>query len=145
MASNLFITNSVAQSLLSQLKTLIDAGTAAVIKIYGDTQPTDADTAVGAQTLLATLVMSATAFGSVSDDAPGAIMTAAAITDDSSCDNTDTATWFRLLTQDGGTTILDGSVGTSGADLNFNTVSFTAGSTISISSLTIHQNESAAG
>lgn len=145
MASNLFVTNAVSQSILTALKTAIDAGTAAVIEIYGDTQPTDADTAVGAQTKLATLTMSATAFGAVSDDTPGAIMTAAAITGDSSADDTDTATWFRMLTQAGGTTIMDGSVGTSGADLNFNTVSFSAGSQIDITALTIHQNESASG
>lgn len=142
MANNIFTTNAVAQALLTALKTAIDAGTAAVIEIYGDTQPTDADTAVGAQTKLATLVMSATAFGAVSDAAPGAIMTAAAITADSSADDTDTATWFRLLTQAGGTTIMDGSVGTSGADINFNTVAFTAGSQIEITSLTITQPES---
>jgi len=145
MASNIFLTNAVSQAMLTALKTAIDAGTAAIIEIYGDTQPTDADTAVGAQTKLATLTMSATAFGAVSDDTPGAIMTAASITGDSSADDTDTATWFRMLTQAGGTTIMDGSVGTSGADLNFNTVSITAGSQIDITALTIHMNESAAG
>lgn len=143
MPSNLFITNAVAQAMLTAVKTAIDAGTAAIIEIYGDTQPTDADTAVGGQTKLATLTMSATAFGSVSDDNPGAIMTADTITEDSSADDDGTATWFRMLTQAGGTTILDGSVGTSDADLVFNTVDFTAGSEIGISSLTIFQPESA--
>lgn len=142
MANNIFLANAVAQSMLTALKTAIDAGTAAIITIYGDTQPVDADTAIVAQTLLATLTMSATAFGAVSDDTPGAIMTAAAITPDSSADDTDTATWFRMLTQAGGSTIMDGSVGTSGADINFNTVAFTAGSQIEITSLTITQPES---
>lgn len=142
MANNLFITNAVAQSMLTAVKTAIDAGTAAVIEIYDGTQPTNADTAVGAQTKLATLTMNATAFGSVSDANPGAIMTAAAITPDSSADATGTAAWFRMLTQAGGTTILDGSVGTSGADINFNTVAFTGGSQIEITSLTITQPES---
>ena len=142
MANNLFITNANAQALLTALKTAIDAGTAAIIRIYDSTQPTDADTAVGAQTLLATLTMSATAFGSVSDAAPGAIMTAATITADSSADATSTATWFRMLTQSGGTNLIDGSVGTSGCDINFNTVSFTSGSQIEITSLTITQPES---
>lgn len=143
MASNLFVTNAVAQAMLTAIKTAIDAGTAAIIEIYDGTQPTDADTAVGAQTKLATLTMNATAFGAVSDDTPGAIMTAAAITGDSSADATGTASWFRLLTQSGGTTILDGSVGTSNADLVFNTVSFTMGSQVDITSLTIAQGESA--
>jgi hypothetical protein len=127
--------------MLSALKTAIDAGTAAIITIYTGSQPTDADTAIGAQTLLATLTMDATAFGAVSDDTPGAIMTAAAITPDTSADATGTAAWFRMLTQAGGTTIMDGSVGTSGADINFNTVSFTAGSQIQITSMTIFIGE----
>lgn len=143
MASNLFITNAVAQAILTAIKTAIDAGTAAIIEIYDGTQPTDADTAVGAQTKLATLTMAATAFGAVSDDAPGAIMTADTITADASADATGTAAWFRLLTQAGGTTILDGSVGTSGADMNFNTVAFTAGSEIALTAMTIRVPESA--
>lgn len=141
MALTLTVTNSVAQGMLTSVKTAIDAGTAAVIQIYTGSQPTDADTAVGAQTLLATLTMNATAFGAVGDDTPGAIMTAASITADSSADATGTAAWFRMLTQSGGTTILDGSVGTSGADINFNTVSFTSGSQIEITSMTMFIGE----
>lgn len=145
MANNLFLTNAVVQAMLTALKSAIDAGTAAVIEIYTGTQPTDADTAIGAQTLLATLTMNATAFGAVGDDTPGAIMTAAAITDDSSADATGTAAWFRMLTQTGGTTILDGSVGTSNADLVMNTVAITAGSTVSITAMTIRMPESVGG
>lgn len=137
----LTITNTRAQALLSDIKTAIDAGTAAIIEIRDGSQPTDADTAVGAQVLLATLTMSATAFGAVSDDTPGAIMTAAAITADSSADATGTASWFRLLTQSAGTVIMDGSVGTSGCDINFNTVSFTAGSQIEITAMTMFIGE----
>jgi len=138
----LFIANAHAQTLLTATKTAIDAGSAAVIEIYDGTAPTDADTSIGAQVKLATLTMSATAFGSVSDDTPGAIMTAAAITADSSADASGTASWFRLSTQAGGTVIFQGTVGTSGADINFNTVSFTSGSEISISALTVFQGES---
>ena len=138
----LFIANAHAQTLLTSTKTAIDAGTAAVIEIYDGTPPTDADTAIGAQVKLATLTMNATAFGSVSDDTPGAIMTAAAITPDSSADATGTAAWFRLSTQAAGTVIFQGTVGTSGANINFNTVSFTATSEISITALTVFQGES---
>lgn len=141
MALTLTVTNSVAQGMLTSIKTAIDAGTAAVIQIYTGSQPTDADTAIGAQVLLATLTMNATAFGAVGDANPGAEMTAAAITGDSSADATGTAAWFRMLTQAGGTTILDGSVGTSGADLNFNTTAFTAGSAVDITALTMFIGE----
>jgi hypothetical protein len=141
MALTLCLTNVRAQGLLTDLKTAIDAGTAAVIEIYTGSQPTDADTAIGAQTKLATLTMSGTAFGAVSDANPGAIMTAAAITPDASADATGTAAWFRMLTQVGGTVIMDGSIAVAGADMNFSTVSFTAGSQIEISSMTIFIGE----
>ena len=138
----LFISNAHAQALLTTTKTAIDAGTAAVIEIYDGAPPTDADTAIGAQNLLATLTMNATAFGAVSDDTPGAIMSATTITPDSSADDDGTAAWFRLSTQVGGAVIFQGTVGTSGENINFNTVAFTAGSEIDITSLTIFQPES---
>lgn len=141
MALTLVVTNAVAQAMLTAVKTAIDAGTAAIIEIYTTAQPTDADTALGAQTKLATLTMDATAFGAVGDANPGANMTAAAITPDASADATGTAAWFRLLTQAAGTVIMDGSVGTSGADINFNTTSFTAGSEIEITSMVIFIGE----
>lgn len=138
----LFIANTHAQTLLTATKTAIDAGTAAVIEIYDGTPPTDADTAIGAQVKLATLTMSATAFGAVSDDTPGAIMTAGTITPDSSADATGTAAWGRLSTQAAGAVIFQFTVGTSGTDVTFNTVAFTATSEISMSSLTVFQGES---
>jgi hypothetical protein len=138
----LYISNTEAQSLLTQLKTDIDAGTAAIIRIYSGSVPADADASLGAAVLLATLTMNATAFGSVSDANPGAIMTAAAITPDSSADDDGTASFFRILTQAGGTVIFQGTVGTSGADINFNTVAFTQGSEIEITSLTVTMPES---
>jgi hypothetical protein len=138
-----FITNSVAQDMLDLgFVAALNAGTAGVINIYSGSVPTDADTALGAQVLLAQLTMNASSFGAATDAAPGALITAAAITADSSANNTGTASFFRLLTQDAGTVIAQGSVGTSGEDLNLNTVSITSGSTVSISAFTITMPES---
>ena len=92
----------------------------------------DADTALGAQVLLATLTFNAAAFPGASNG----VLTAAAITSDSSIDATGTAAWARIATS-GGTTIMDVTVGTSGEDINFNTVSFVTGASCAISSLTI--------
>lgn len=141
MANNFNITNSVAQDMADAFTAALDAGTAAIIRIYDGTQPTDADTAIGAQVLLAELTMSATSFGAATDAAPGAIITANSITSDSSANATGTATWFRMLTQAGGTVIADGSVGTSSADLVMNTVSITSGSIVSITAFTITMPE----
>jgi hypothetical protein len=81
--------------------------------------------------------MSGTAFGAPTDLAPGARVTAAAITADSSADATGTASFFRILTQNAGTVVAQGTAGTSAADLILNTVSITAGSTVSITAATV--------
>ncbi len=87
---------------------------------------------------LADLIMSATAF-----NAPAAVsstdyvLTANAITPDSSANATGTASWGRLWDSAGTTAILDCTVGVSGTDLIINSVSITAGGAVSASSLTL--------
>jgi hypothetical protein len=108
------------------------------IRIYDSTQAADADTAVGAQVLLAELRFGATAF------AAGAlgVATANAITADSSANATGTATWFRVLKSDGTTVVYDGSVGTATANLILNTVSIVTGASVSITALTLTESKS---
>jgi hypothetical protein len=137
MAADFVITNAVAQSMLNAFTTATDAGTAAVINIYSGTVPADADTALGAQVLLAQLTMSGTSFPAATDLNPGARITANAITSDSSADATGTAAFFRILTQSGGTVTAQGTVGTASADLILNTTSITSGSTVSITAATV--------
>lgn len=91
---------------------------------------TDADTG----TLLATLPMSDPAFGA----GASGVITASAITDDASIDATGTAAHFRIKDSNG-LVVAQGSVGTSGADINFNSVSFVATGRCSITSLTVTQ------
>jgi len=81
---------------------------------------------------LGTCTFSATAFGS----AASGVATAAAITDDSSADATGTAAVMRVTTSTPAT-LYEGTVSTSGADLNLNTTSITSGDVISITSATI--------
>lgn len=132
MAADPRITNAVASAACNAIVDSIDTGGAGTIKIYSGTIPTDADTALGAQVLLATLTFSATAFGNASNG----VATAAAITSDTSADATNTAAWARIA-NGSGTTIMDVTVGTSGDDINFNTVSFVTGATVAISALTV--------
>lgn len=114
---------------------LVDAGTPpGLLKIYGGSVPADVNAALGGATLLGTLTMSTTAFGSASSG----VATAAAISSDTSADATATATFFRI-TNAAGTAIIQGNVGTSGADLNLSSVAITAGGTIAVSSLTYTQ------
>lgn len=135
-ANGFYITNAEAVSMLTDHFVGINAGTAAAIQIYSGSVPADADAANGG-TLLATLTCAATAQASIGDDTPGAIATFDTITSDSSADNTGTAAFFRISTQSGGTVTDQGTVGTSGCDLNLNTTSITSGSTVSISAATI--------
>lgn len=117
---------------------LVDAGTPpGLLKIYAGSVPADVNAALGGATLLATLTMSTTAFGAASSG----VATAAAITSDTSADATGTATFFRI-TNAAGTAIIQGNVGTSGADLNLSSTSITAGGTVAVSSLTYTQSGS---
>lgn len=143
MAADFIITNAVAKAMLDTFDDQANAGTAAVINIYDGTVPADADTAITTQNLLAQLPMSATAFGAAADANPNATITADTITDDSSANATGTASFFRVLTQDAGTVICQGTVGTASADLVLNTVSITSGSTVSITSFVITLPEQA--
>lgn len=134
MAADPRLTNLMASAAANAVVDSIDTGGAGSITIYGDTIPTDADTAIVAQTLLATLAFSATSFGAASNG----VATAASISDDTSCDATEQANWARWL-NGSAATILDCTVGTAGEDINFNTVAFVSGATVSITDLTYTQ------
>jgi len=143
MALNPYITQAAAAAMLTALGTAIDAGTAAVINIYSGTAPANADAALSSNTLLAQMTCSATAFIGITDTGSAARATFAAIAPDTSADASGTATFWRLLTQNVGTVILQGTVGTSTADLVLNTTAITAGSQVSITSATIDMPEGA--
>ena len=105
----------------------IDVGGAGTIQIRSGTRPANADT-TATGTLLATVTLAATAFGSASNGvatlADPAAVTAVA---------TGTATWFRVISG-GGSTVMDGDVGatSSGADLELATTSITSGLSVDV-------------
>lgn len=131
MASNIKYSIAVNQGRLAFITSSI--GSAGLMKIYDGTQPASPDTAVGVQVLLATLTMGSP-FAPASSSAHPSVLTANAISS-ATAGNTSTATWFRL-TASGGTACVDGSVGTSSADLILNSTNITSGQTVSVSSLT---------
>jgi hypothetical protein len=104
------------------------------LRLYSGTVPTDADTALGAQVLLAELTMNATAFGAAS----GGVLTANAITQDSSANATGTCSFARVY-QSNGTTVWSQitSVGTSGTEVVLNTTTITSGQPVSCTSFTV--------
>lgn len=142
MTNSPFFSDAAAQASVDAVAALCNGGS---LKIYTGSQPTDANTAVGAQTLLATLTLGSTAFGasSASGSAGSKVVTATAntITGDTSADNTGTAAWFRVLKSNGTSVVFDGSVGTSGCDLNLATTSIVSGEEVDVTSFTITELE----
>lgn len=105
-----------------------------LLRGYDGTQPTDADTALGAQVKLFECTLNATAFAASSSQSKAAN----AITADSSADASGTCTWGTITTS-GGTRYIDFSVGTSGANLNLNSVAISSGANVSCSAFTLTQ------
>jgi len=134
MAADLRLANASASAAADAVVDLLDNG---YLRIYDGTIPTNADTAIGAQVLLAELRWNATAFGA----AVAGVATANAITADASANATGTATWFRALQSNGTTVLFDGTVGTATTDIVFNTVSFVSGANVSVTAFTYTQSK----
>lgn len=100
------------------------------IKVYTGTQPAADASLTG--TLLATMTFSSTAFGGSSSGTA----TANTITS-GTAGNTGTAGYFALVESGGSTVVATGDVGTSGASLNFNTLTINSGDTVACTSFTI--------
>ena len=140
MANNFRIANVAARALADAFDDRVNTGAGtARIEIRTGAQPADPDT-VASGTLLATVNLANPAFGAAADANPGGRITANTISDDVSADATGTAGWFRVYDR-GGAAVADGEVGTAGADLNLNTTAITAGSTVSITSMTVTMPE----
>ena len=129
MALNTQMSYAAVNAEADALSDLLDNG---YLRIYDGSQPANADTAISTQVLLAELRFNATAAPAASNG----VLTFNAITADSSANNTGTATWFRALKSDGTSVVMDGSVGTSGANLNLTSVAITSGSSVSVTSMT---------
>lgn len=143
--ATLFVSNNSAKAMCDAAVDRLDLGAgAALLRIYSGTVPTDADTALGAQVLLAELTMSDPAFGSAVDSSPGATATASAITDDTAANATGTASFFRIYQSDGTTCEMQGDVTATGGGgtLQINSTAIQSGAKVSVTSLTIFHPES---
>lgn len=134
MAFNLKRSNAAATIEADQVCNELDNG---YLRIYDGTQPTTANTAIGAQVLLAELRFNATA----APAATNGVATFNALTKDSAANATGTASWFRALKSDGTTVIFDGSVGTSGCDLNLNSVAIQINAEVDVTAFTYTANK----
>ena len=130
----LHLSTAAQNALANAIATLVDADAGAgKILIYDGTIPTNANTAVGSQTLLATVNLADPAFGSAS----AGVITG---TDPASVNAvaTGTASWFRM-TDNSGDVIMDGDVTvTAGSGtMKLSSVSLTSGGPVDITSLTV--------
>lgn len=129
MPSNLKYSNGTRDAQQQGLITY--AGSGCLIRLYQGTQPANANTAISTQTLLVSLTIS----GSFGTDSNGTL-TLGSVTN-GTAGASGTADFFRIFKSDGTTVVMDGSVGTSGADLNLNTTTISSGQTVSITAGTI--------
>ena len=138
MSNNPFFSDEAAKAAVDAVAAKCNTG---YLRIYDGSQPTDSNTAVGAQNLLAELRFGATAFAasSASGSAGSKVVTAAAntITGDTSANATGTAAWFRVLKSDGTSAVFDGTVGTTGCDLNLATTSIVLAEDVEVTSFSI--------
>jgi len=134
MALNPHLSNAAASAAADAVAALANTG---YLRFYDGSQPATADTAITTQNKLAELRFGATAFGASANG----VATANAITSDT---NTvaGTVAWFRALKSDGTSVLFDGSVGTSGCDINLNTTAIATGGTLAITAFTYTQAKS---
>lgn len=104
------------------------------IDIYDGAQPATADTPVTTQTKLARLTFSATAFAAGS----AGVAAANAITPDADAAATGEAAWARLVTAVGAA-VMDGTVGTSGCNLNLAATAIVQHATVSAANLSLRE------
>jgi hypothetical protein len=129
MALNTQMSYAAVNAEANALSALLNSG---YLRIYDGAQPANADTALSGQTLLAELRFSSTAAPSASNG----VLTFNTVTSDTSANNTGTATWYRCLSSNGTSVVMDGTVGTSGANLNLNSVSIQSGAEVAVTSFT---------
>ncbi len=131
MANNPHFLLALRNTILNDITTSLS--TSATFVIYAGVQPADVSSATtAANTVVASLAFPSTnAFGS----AAAGVLTANTITSDSTAAG-GTAAWFSIQ-KSTGLRVIDGSVGTSGADLNLNSTTVSTGAAVAISSFTV--------
>lgn len=122
---------SVANAFLDAIAALFPAG--AILEIYKDTIPTDADTAVGVQTLLASITLPSSPWAAASSRSVAKQNTWQDASADAGAG--DAPTWFRLKNA-ADTQRIDGTAGVGSGDMSFDGT-ITAGQVVTVTAMTI--------
>lgn len=116
----------------AEMQAIVDLiGASGTLEIYDGTQPTNPDTALGAQNLLAVLTL-ANPCGTVNSG----VLTFDTITGDASADASGDATWFSLK-DSMGNRVAEGTVGESDANMIIDEATIVAGQQLNCSGLTL--------
>ncbi len=138
MAYHCRLSETAAKAACDAIVDLVDAGAGAgAIVLYYGSEPSYADDAEGTE--VATCACAATAYGSAAIDAVNhwaEAGLASPASDSSATGNANAVAYFRLEDDDGDV-VLQGTVGTSGCDLNLNSTTIGAGASVSISELEV--------
>ena len=132
MANNPLVYDASTEAMINAFTALLNNG---FIEVYTGSQPSVDGSLSG--TLLATMTFGATAFANATASGSGGSAAANTITG-GTAGNSGTAGYFALVTS-GSATVGTGSVGTSGADLNFNTLSIVSGAVVACTAFTVTQ------
>jgi hypothetical protein len=139
MPKNTQLANVAANAQADALATLLNNG---LLRVYSGAQPANADTAVGAQVLLATLTFSAVAAPAAAAGVLtfNAVASAVAVA-------TGTAAWYRCLRSDGTTVVMDGSVDVTAntPNLALSTTAIALGGTVSVTAFSHSLLKASAG
>jgi hypothetical protein len=137
MANHCRLGSAAAIAACNAIVDLIDTGGAGSVFIYTGSEPAYADDA-GSLTEVATCALAATAYGAASADSTNkwaeANLTESAV--DSDATGSESAVTCFRIKNGAGTTVLQGTVGTSGADLNMPTT-IGAGAQVTITALEV--------
>ena len=134
MAANPMCSMLSAIAGLNALLAKLNVSTAGSISIYSGAMPASCETAASGTLLSSGLTLSTTAFPTAVDGSNGlATATASTISSDTSAAASGTAGYFRGLSS-AGTCIIQGTCGTSAADMILNTTSIVIGSTVAVTS-----------
>lgn len=125
------LSTGVRNAQLDEITTAV--GNGALLRIYDGTPPANAGAALSGNTLLAELTCGSPFGGAASSGQ----LTANSITQDSSANATGTASFFRIYDSGGSTCYVQGTVGTSGADLNLNTTSIVSAGPVAVTSFVL--------
>lgn len=130
MAKNTQLANATVNGQADNLSARLNTG---YLRIYSGTQPATADTALAGNTLLAELRFSATAAAA----ATAGVITFNAITGATAAAS-GTASFFRALSSDGTTVVMDGNVDVTAntPNLVLNSTAISSGATVNVTAFT---------